>query len=57
MNSPRDLDEANADVLKALKHLTASSRGEDVATNATWGSQRVADVRGASAISESQDSS
>jgi acyl-homoserine-lactone acylase len=50
VNTPRDLDEANADVVAAMKDAIGSLRSRNVPMNATWGSLQVAGDTGAPAI-------
>jgi acyl-homoserine-lactone acylase len=50
VNTPRDLDEANSDVVAAMKDAIAFLRSEFVPMNATWGSLQVAGDAGAPAI-------
>ena len=49
-NTPRDLNEGNADVQAALKAAIAHIRSKGVALDATWGSLQVAGDRGAAPI-------
>lgn len=50
INTPRDLDETNSDVVAAMKDAIASLRDQGIAMNATWGSLQVAGDTGAPAI-------
>lgn len=50
LNTPRDLDETNADVIAAMKDAIAFLRSKGIAMNATWGSVQVSGDRGAPAI-------
>jgi acyl-homoserine-lactone acylase len=50
VNTPRDLDETNSDVVKAMKDAIASLRSRGIAMVATWGSVQVAGDRGAPPI-------
>jgi acyl-homoserine-lactone acylase len=50
VNTPRDLDETNSDVIKAMKDAIAYLRSKDIAMDATWGSVQVAGDRGAPPI-------
>jgi acyl-homoserine-lactone acylase len=49
-NTPRDLDETNTSVIKAMADAIAFLRGRHVPMNATWGSLQVAGDRGAPPI-------
>lgn len=50
LNTPRDLDETNGKVIKAMKDAIAFLRSKNIAMNATWGSVQVSGDRGAPAI-------
>ncbi len=50
VNTPRDLDENNPQVIQAMKDAIASLRDRHVPMNATWGSLQVAGDTGAPAI-------
>lgn len=50
VGTPRDLDETNSAVVKAMKGAIAHLRAQGVAMDATWGSVQVAGDRGAPAI-------
>jgi acyl-homoserine-lactone acylase len=50
LNTPRDLDETNGKVIKAMKEAIAYLRSKHIPMNATWGSLQVAGDRGAPAI-------
>ena len=50
VNTPRDLDETNPQVVQAMKDAIAYLRGKHIAMNATWGSLQVAGDTGAPAI-------
>ncbi|MFL6154903.1 MAG: penicillin acylase family protein [Marmoricola sp.] len=50
LNTPRDLDETNGKVIKAMKEAIAYLRSKNVPMNATWGSLQVAGDRGAPPI-------
>lgn len=50
LNTPRDLDEGNADVIAAMKGALDFLAAKDIPWTATWGSLQVAGDRGAPAI-------
>jgi acyl-homoserine-lactone acylase len=50
VNTPRDLDETNPQVVQAMKDAIAHLRSENVPMNATWGSLQVAGDTGAPPI-------
>ncbi len=50
LNTPRDLDETNADVIAAMKDAIAFLRSKNIPMDATWGSVQVAGDRGAPPI-------
>jgi acyl-homoserine-lactone acylase len=50
VNTPRDLDENNPQVVQAMKDAIAFLRGKSVPMNATWGSLQVAGDNGAPPI-------
>jgi acyl-homoserine-lactone acylase len=50
VNTPRDLDETNADVVRAMKDAIAYLRGRHIPMTATWGQVQVAGDRGAAPI-------
>ena len=50
VNTPRDLDESNPQVVQAMKDAIAHLRSENVPMNATWGSLQVAGDNGAPPI-------
>jgi len=50
LNTPRDLDETNGKVIKAMKDAIAYLRSKNIPMNATWGSVQVSGDRGAPAI-------
>jgi acyl-homoserine-lactone acylase len=50
VNTPRDLDEANPQVIQAMKDAIAYLRSKNVSMKATWGSLQVAGDTGAPAI-------
>lgn len=50
VNTPRDLDETNPDVVTAMKDAIAFLRSKDIPMDATWGSLQVAGDTGAPAI-------
>jgi acyl-homoserine-lactone acylase len=50
VNTPRDLDETNSDVITAMKDAIAFLRAKGIPMNATWGSVQVAGDRGAPPI-------
>jgi acyl-homoserine-lactone acylase len=50
VNTPRDLDETNSAVIKAMKDAIAYLRSKGIPMDATWGSVQVAGDRGAPAI-------
>ena len=50
VDTPRDLDETNTDVIQAMKDAIAYLRGKNIAMNARWGSLQVAGDTGAPAI-------
>ncbi|MDQ6641283.1 MAG: penicillin acylase family protein, partial [Actinomycetota bacterium] len=50
VNTPRDLDEKNSDVIKAMKDAIAFLRSKHIPMNSTWGSLQVAGDTGAPAI-------
>ena len=50
VNTPRDLDETNEGVVKAMKDAIAALRARKIPMNATWGSLQVAGDRGAGRI-------
>ena len=50
LNTPRDLDETNGKVIKAMKDAIAFLRSKNVPMNATWGEVQVSGDRGAPAI-------
>jgi acyl-homoserine-lactone acylase len=50
VNTPRDLDETNADAIAAMKDAIASLRARHVPMDATWGSLQVAGDDGAPPI-------
>jgi acyl-homoserine-lactone acylase len=50
VNTPRDLDDTNPQVVQAMKEAIAYLRSRNVAMNATWGSLQVAGDTGAPAI-------
>lgn len=50
VNTPRDIDETNPKVIRAMKQAIAYLRSRGIPMNATWGSVQVAGDRGAAAI-------
>jgi acyl-homoserine-lactone acylase len=50
MNTPRDLDTGNNDVITAMKDAIAYLRSKNIPMNATWGQVQVAGDRGAPPI-------
>lgn len=50
VNTPRDIDETNPKVIRAMSEAIAYLRSKGIAMNATWGSLQVSGDRGAPAI-------
>ena len=50
VNTPRDLDETNGDVIQAMKDAIAFLRSKNIPMNSTWGSLQVAGDTGAPPI-------